>query len=73
MNTDEKILYFPPLLNRNLPTALIWMFCTKRSLRRINNIHEHRLLYSKTTDLNLKDSRRIQMKNRFTRNALNFF
>ena len=30
-------------------------------------------LYSKTPDLNLQDSQRIQMKNRFTRNASNFF
>ena len=28
-------------------------------------------LYSKTTDLNLKDAKRTQMKNRFTINALN--
>ena len=33
------------------------MFCRKRSLHRITNIHEHCLaLYSKTTDLNLKEN-----------------
>ena len=31
------------------------------------------VLYSKTTDLNLKDSQRMLMKNRFIRSALNFF
>ena len=53
---------------------LIYMFCTKLSLRRINNIHELACtVYSKTTYLNFNDSQRMQIKNRFTRNALNFF
>ena len=40
MTSDQKKLIFSSLLNCNTYCPLIWMFCTKRFLSRINNIHE---------------------------------
>ena len=50
MTTDQKKLIFSSFIKSQFTYCpLIWMFCTKRSLRRISNIHER-------YHLNLKDS-----------------
>ena len=50
MTTDQKKLIFPSFIKSQFTYCpLIWMFCTKRSLRRISNIHER-------YHLNLKNS-----------------
>ena len=56
MTTDKKKnfssfiklqFYYPSLLNHNLAYySLIWMFCIKRTLRRISNIHERCLRHT---------------------------
>ena len=58
MTTDQKKLIFCSCIKSQFAySPLIWMFCTKRSLRIINNTREWRLrLCSKTIDLNVKDS-----------------
>ena len=44
MTTDQKKLIFSSSIKSQFTYCpLIWMFCTKRSLRRINNIHKRRL------------------------------
>ena len=41
MTTDQKKLIFSSFIKSQFTyCSLIWMFCTKRSLRRIINIHE---------------------------------
>ena len=41
MTTDQKKLIFSSFVKSQFTYCpLIWMFCTKRSLRRINNIHK---------------------------------
>ena len=41
MTTDQKKLIFSSFIKSQFTYCpLIWMFCTKRSLRRLNNIHE---------------------------------
>ena len=62
MTADQKSVYFPPLFPTPLKSQftyclLICMFCTKLSLRRINNIHELAwTVYCKATYLNFNDS-----------------
>ena len=44
MTTDQKKLIFSSSIKSQFTYCpLIWMFCTKRSLRRTNNIHKRRL------------------------------
>ena len=44
MTADQKTLIFPSFIKSQFTHCpLIWMFCTKRFLRRINNIHERSL------------------------------
>ena len=41
MTTDQKKVYFLHLLNRSFTYCpLIWIFCTKHSIGRINSMHE---------------------------------
>ena len=41
MTTDQKKLIFYSFIKSQFTNcSLIWMFCTKRSLRRINNLHD---------------------------------
>ena len=46
MTTDQKKLIFSSFIKSQFTYCpLIWMFCTKRSLRRIHNIHERYLRF----------------------------
>ena len=40
MTTDQKVIFSSFIKSQCTYCPLIWMFCTKRSLRRINTIHE---------------------------------
>ena len=75
--TDQKIFYFPALLNRNLP-AVRWSGCFVQNVpftEKTIHMSDVCALYSKIRKKTIWiwKTLRDQMKNRFTRNALNSF
>ena len=75
MTTDRKKLIFPSVVKLQFTFCpLIWVFCTKHSLLRVNNIHERcQRLIQQNYIYEFKRLLENANENWFTRNALNFF
>ena len=73
-NDHKKQIFFSFVKSQFTYCPLIWMFCTKRSLRKINNIHERCLLFIQQNYIS-EFERLLGNANekRFTRNAFSFF
>ena len=72
--TKKKLKFFSFIKSQFTYCPLISMFCTKRCLRGMNNIHERCMRFiQQNCRSEFEISLRMQIKNRFARNALNFF